>query len=124
MADGTVGAPVFRRTRMILDYARSRVIFEPGPGFADAYDGDLSGMILAAAPGGAVTVDYVIASSPAEQAGIAPGDDVLAVDGRPARADELDQIREAFARVGVQHRLTLRRGDAICTVTLITRRMI
>jgi hypothetical protein len=124
MADGTVGAPVFRRTRMILDYTRSRVIFEPARGFDAPYEPEMSGMMLGAAPGDAVTVDYVVASGPAARAGITPGDILLSVDGRPARADELDRIREAFARAHTQHRLTLRRGTSTRTVTLTTRRMV
>lgn len=35
--DGTIGAPFFNRTTMILDYARERVLFEPGAGFDAPY---------------------------------------------------------------------------------------
>lgn len=35
--DGTIGAPFFNRTTMILDYARERVLFERGAGFDAPY---------------------------------------------------------------------------------------
>lgn len=35
--DGTIGAPFFNRTTMILDYARERVFFERGAGFDAPY---------------------------------------------------------------------------------------
>jgi aspartyl protease/PDZ domain-containing protein len=124
MADGTVGAPVFRRTKMILDYARSRVIFEPGGGFEEPYDTDMSGMMLAAAPGEPVTVQYVAESGPAAAAGIAVGDTLVAVDGRPARAESLDDIRTAFGEAGTRHRLTVRRSNSTREVVLSLRRMI
>ncbi|HEX6746338.1 MAG TPA: aspartyl protease family protein [Longimicrobium sp.] len=124
MSDGTVGAPVFRRTKMILDYARSRVIFEAAPGFDAPYEVEMSGMRLGATPGQPVTVDYVIAASPAERAGVAAGDTLLAVDGRPARSGDLERIREMFRVDGKQVRLSLRRGTAPREVTLTTRRML
>ena len=124
IADGTVGAPVFRRTKMILDYARSRVIFEAAPGFDAPYEVEMSGMRLGATPGQPVTIDYVIAASPAERAGIAAGDTLLAVDGRPARSGDLERIREMFREDGKQVRLSLRRGALPREVTITTRRMI
>ncbi|HSU17451.1 MAG TPA: aspartyl protease family protein [Longimicrobium sp.] len=124
MADGTVGAPVFRRTTMVLDYARSRVIFEAGPAFAEPYDTDMSGMGLAAAPDQPVSVEYVIAAGPAADAGIAPGDVLLAIDGRRADAGSLDEIRAMFNADGAHRRLTLRRGTTIREVVLTLRRII
>ena len=35
--DGTIGAPFFNRTTMILDYARERVLLEPNAGFDAPY---------------------------------------------------------------------------------------
>jgi len=35
--DGTIGAPFFNRTTMTLDYARERIVFEPGDGFDAPY---------------------------------------------------------------------------------------
>jgi hypothetical protein len=126
MVDGTVGAPVFRRTRMVLDYARSRVIFEPSAGFAEPYDTDMSGMALAAAPDQPITVEYVVAAGPAANAGIAPGDVLLAVelDGRRVDAGSLDEIRALFNADGARRRLTLRRGATTREVVLTLRRMI
>lgn len=39
--DGTLGTPLFERTRMIVDYARERIIFEPRAGFDAPYEHEL-----------------------------------------------------------------------------------
>ncbi|HWW61773.1 MAG TPA: retropepsin-like aspartic protease [Thermoanaerobaculia bacterium] len=39
--DGTLGTPLFERTRMIVDYARERIILEPRAGFDAPYEHEL-----------------------------------------------------------------------------------
>lgn len=125
VADGTLGAPVFRRTIMIVDYPHDRVIFEPGPGFDAPYEADMSGLSLVGAAGEAVTVSYVVAGSPAVQAGIAAGDELLAVDGAPARPQEFDALRASFRTApGATRRLTVRRAGETREVTITLRRLV
>lgn len=125
VVDGTLGAPIFRRTTMIVDYPHSRVIFEAGPGFDAPYEADMSGMSLVGAPGGPVTVSYVVAGSPAAQAGIATGDELVAVDGAPARSEDFDSLRASFRTApGATRRLTVRRGGETREVTITLRRLV
>ncbi|HET7230764.1 MAG TPA: aspartyl protease family protein [Longimicrobium sp.] len=125
MVDGTIGAPVFRRTRMFIDYPHSRVIFETGPGFDAPFENDMSGMSVMGAPGEPVTVTYVVAGSPAAQAGIETGDVLVAVDGAPARPEEFDALRATFRSApGATRRLTLRRGAETREVTITLRRLV
>lgn len=125
VVDGTLGAPIFRRTTMIVDYPHDRVIFETGPGFDAPFEADMSGMSLAGGAGGTVTVTYVVAGSPAAQAGVAPGDELVAVDGAAARPDQFDALRGSLRTApGTTRRLTLRRGGDTREATITLRRLV
>ncbi|HET7462754.1 MAG TPA: aspartyl protease family protein [Longimicrobium sp.] len=125
VVDGTLGAPVFRRTTMFVDYPHDRVIFEAGPGFGDPFEADMSGMSLVGGADGRVTVSYVVAGSPAAQAGIATGDELVAVDGAPARPAEFDALRASFrATPGAVRRLVVRRGGETREVSITLRRLV
>ena len=83
---GTMGGAVLSRYRLILDYPRGRIILErgdhaPTPRVRE----DLAGVILTSpGPGFAtIVVAQVIAGTPAAEAGLAPGDEIVAAAGRP-----------------------------------------
>lgn len=122
--DGTLGAPIFRRTRMFVDYTHTRVIFEAGPGFDAPFEVDMSGMAMMGGPGEPVTVTYVVAGSPAAQAGIAAGDVLMAVDGAEARPERFEALRASFRTPGATRRLTVRRGAETREVTITLRRLV
>lgn len=109
--DGTVGAPVFRRTRMIIDYSRERVIFEPRGRFDVPDSVDASGVTLTVAENDAHSfrVAYVIAGSAAADAGVRVGDELMRIDDTPATSLTLGQARELFRAAGSTRRLILRR---------------
>ncbi len=110
--DGTIGEPILRRTRLIVDYARSRVILEPRGRFdvPDTVDG--SGLILASADsaGSAWRVLTVMAGSAGARAGVQAGDEVIGIDGQPAAALPYGRIRELLRADGVTRRVAVRRG--------------
>jgi aspartyl protease/PDZ domain-containing protein len=121
-ADGTVGMPVFKRTRMIIDYARSRVIFEPVARLDVPDTVTTSGLSFVrdgvAAP---LRVAYVIAGSPGDSGGVRAGDEVIQIDD--ARAEAL-MVHEAGALLRASasvHRLRLRRGDRTFDVAITPR---
>jgi hypothetical protein len=123
LADGTIGLAVLSRTTMILDYARSRIILEPGPGFDApfAYP-NVSGLQFQRRDG-ALVVRHVIAGSPADSAGVKAGDELVAIDDAPVGRDTptpVPQLRDA----GATRRLTVRRGGETRTVTIVLRELI
>ena len=122
--DGTIGAPLFERTTMILDYARGRVIFEPGPRFAAPYEYDMSGLQLAAGEGGAALVTFVVAGGPAQDAGVQVGDEIVAVNGRPTGELSLEDIRGALRSAGARPELTIRHDGRERRVRLTLRRLV
>ena len=103
-----------------VDYARKTAFFEPNASFDQPYEFDHAGFVLGA--GGTdfstLTVFMVIAGTPASAAGIQTGDEILTINGRPARAFTLDEAREYFEHaVGLQ-KLTIRRNGSIMSLTV------
>jgi hypothetical protein len=123
LADGTVGMPVIRRTAMILDYTGSRIIFEKNSEFDAPYQfANVSGLQLERV-GRSIRVRNVISGSPAVEAGLRIGDEILKVDNTPVPPSgsvNLPGLREP----NTSHRLTIRRGGETLVVTIALRRLI
>lgn len=118
--DGTIGEPILRRTHLIVDYSRSRVILESRARFdvPDTVDG--SGLTLASADsaGSAWRVNTVLAGSAGARAGIHTGDEVVGIDGQPAAALPFGRIRELLRADGVTRRLAVRRAGTTLAVPI------
>ena len=73
---------------------------------------------------GFVTVIAPLAGTPADSAGIRPGDRIISVDGKKTRGSAMEEVQHAMRGApGTKVKLTLERGGEHPTVTL-TRRMI
>jgi C-terminal processing protease CtpA/Prc len=86
-----------------------------------------AGFTALAAPGlGHVVVDKVVPTSPANRAGLYPGDRLLAVDGRSVQGLGPQQLADLVVKPdGTSREVTLqvRRGESLVDVTLQTQRM-
>jgi predicted aspartyl protease len=107
---GIMGAEVFRRFRVTLDYPRSRMLLVPTPALTEPFRQGRSGLAVIAR--GAEFDDLVVAAvqpgSAGEAAGFRPGDQIVSVDGwTPAN---LDSIRDMLRVPGARITLTVRRG--------------
>lgn len=124
--DGVVGNSVFEGSRLIVDYARRRVIVEPRPGDSSPCDFDMSGLRLAARGPGLkhIVVDYVVPRSPSAEAGIAVGDELLLIDGHGVAEGNLSDARKALRADGVVRLLVLRREADTIRVALKLRRLL
>jgi hypothetical protein len=121
---GNIGAPVLSRFRVIFDYSRKRMILEPGPRFAEPFDFDMSGLSVQV-EGDAFdrfTVSRITPGSPAEAAGFAVGDRIVAVNGEPVAG--IATLRRMMRQPDRQYDVAVRRGEATQTVKLTTRKMI
>lgn len=105
--DGTLGAPVLSRTRLILDYAHHEVIIEPASAMDAPFSIDQSGLSFRAdGPNlDTVVIDEVAAGSPAARAGIAVGDILRSVNGRAISGQSIDWVAEMFTQAGAIHSL-------------------
>ncbi len=123
--NGLLGGKLFDGGRLILDYARRRAIIEPGAPLGRDCKYDESGLILTAhgAEYRQYRGEYVVAQSPAADAGVRLGDWVLSIDGRPARQLSLPDIRDVLAADGAVRQLRLARESDTVLVTLHLHRL-
>jgi hypothetical protein len=123
--DGLFGLDMLQRFRPTFDYARSRLVLEPRANPPAPSEIDLSGLFLVEARSPrAVRVDAVAPGSSARDAGVAVGDEVVRIDGQPASAMTLAQMRDVLrSRPGRHVELELRRNGESLKRTITLRRM-
>jgi hypothetical protein len=92
---GNIGNRILERFRVTFDYERRRVYLEPGRHYADRDHLTRAGVLLTKRED-RVSVESVLANSPAEHAGLRTGDQVLAVDGRDIATWDLPEISALF----------------------------
>jgi hypothetical protein len=124
--DGTIGVPVMRRSRLIIDYPHSRAILEPQKNFSLPDSIDASGLTLrreigADAP---IEVAYVAKGSAGDAAGIQPGDELLSIDGAKVGSPNPQSARDLLRSAGKTRQLVLRRGTDTLRVSLHLRMII
>ena len=124
--DGVIGNAVFEGSRLIVEYARRRVIVEPRAGVEARCDYDMSGLrLMAQGPDlRRIMVDYVVPQSPAAAAGIRVGDELLAVDGHAVADAALTEVRATLRVNGALRRLVLKRDADTLRVMLRLRRLL
>ena len=121
--DGVLGNRVLSRTGVVIDYARKRLIFAARVTPPDACSYDMSGLFLTASGDSltGVRVAYVTPESPASDAQVQTGDEILAIDGRRVDDIGLENVREALTVEGARPNLVLMRGVDTVRVSLILR---
>ncbi|HSP16849.1 MAG TPA: PDZ domain-containing protein [Thermoanaerobaculia bacterium] len=124
-AEGNIGAAILEKFKVILDYARNRIILEPNARFAEPIEYNRSGLSLTTEGDDFKTIKIaaVAGNAPASEAGLQAGDVVSEINGRPATQFTLTQIRSVF-KDAKECDLTIRRGDQRLTVKLRLRRII
>src|SRR5207302_2028616 len=104
MFAGTVGQTTLSRfNTVILDYARDRMILEPGPELSAPFKERRSfGLtLLSDEPDFKVfRVTAVGTNSPADRAGFQKGDVIAAVDSKPAAQLTMASLHELFSQDG------------------------
>jgi hypothetical protein len=120
--DGVLGNTLLRRFRVILDYARSRMILEPSELFDVPTDYDWTGMWIVV-EGKTYKLAQVFNGSQAAQAGLQAGDIIVAVDERPVAQMSLNELRKIFKQDGGEHALSIKRGAEVMQKKLQTLRI-
>ena len=124
---GLLGAKVLKRFRVIFDYTNTRLILEPNTAFETPFTFNTTGLVPAPwTPGAAfIEVADVIASSPAQRAGIEIGDRVTAINGKPLSGISVDGIDELLEQApGSKMTLTIRRETEEFERKLVLRELI
>ena len=110
---------------MFLDYQNKRMIFEPNATMHDAFEADMSGMLLRLDDSlTTIAVETVAAGSPAAEAGIIPGDEIVSADGALGSQKLLGELRERLRKPGERVLFVVRRGGEEKRIEIVTRRMV
>jgi len=123
--DGVAGSTLFHDGRLIIDYYRHRVIVDPRADVGRDCKYDESGLILVARGTDYrdFRVEFVVPHSPAADAGVQEGDELLAIDGHATAGLTLPDIRRLFTVDGAVRQLRLSRGGDTVAVTFTLRRL-
>jgi predicted aspartyl protease len=122
---GNIGGEILRRFTVYLDYSNKRIILEPHARTDEPFEADMSGIGLIMDDSLTMAwIDRVAPGSAAADAGLVAGDTLVRVDGRPATAAAIRELRKRFRRDGERIVLVVRRRGNEKTVTLVLRRLV
>jgi Aspartyl protease/PDZ domain len=124
--DGPLGNVILRRFKVTLDYSREQMWLEPNAHFSDSFESDMSGMEFESAGKDCrvFKVTDVAERSPAAEAGIHSRDEIVAIDGKPAKQFNSSQILKLLMQNGAEHTLILRRVNQQLSVRIKLRSLI
>ena len=111
--NGILGNKILNRFTIVIDYVRNTLYLTPNKGFNRKFRYDRSGLLLAASGYNLnqFTVLGLIEDSPAERAGILPGDIIKSMNSVPASFLTLEGILNKLqGKVGKRIKLKLKRG--------------
>jgi predicted aspartyl protease len=121
---GIIGTEVLRRFTVIFNYAQHQLILEPNEAFEEPFTFDMSGLLLKPEED-RFKIHKVLEGSPAEEAGLQVGDELVMVDDQPSSRYSLEELDRMFEQeVGRIYRLRIRRGDREWEVELKLRPLI
>lgn len=123
---GILGGEVLRRFKIFFDYSRKRMILEPTAAFREPFEFTMSG--IAFRPRNAriepLKIAQVFEASPAMDAGLRPGDEIVALNGRQVGDFDDDAVRTLFRQNGKTVSVLVRRGSEQWAKRLKLRRII
>ena len=108
---GNLGAELWRRFTVIIDYPTKTIYLQPNAAYTDAFVGPRSGL-TPRIENGLIIVREVIGNSPAAEAGVLVGDAVLAVNGVMLAATTFPALSAALRQpAGTKVTLRLRAAN-------------
>jgi hypothetical protein len=122
--NGNLGNGVLSRFNVTFDYPHRKMYLVRDQRFADAFEWDMSGLVLEPGSGDSVSVAQVVAGSPAASAGIVAGDRLLAINGTPLTNRTMPDTRNVLRTDGAEVELQFVHDGAARTEKIKLRRMI
>lgn len=120
--DVLIGGEMLRRFTVTFDYAHKRVFFKPNAILKEAFIGDRVGFAVVLGASGGYEVKLLVPSSPATEAGMVVGDQVLAVNDKTFAS--LDDLRRALRVVKGDVKLKIKRGTGEREIVLKSRELV
>jgi hypothetical protein len=122
---GAVGGRILRRFKLTIDYAHERIFLDPNANLQEPFETDMSGLGLQVrGPDlSIIRVAEVRENSPAAEAGLRKGDELISIDGDPAASLGKPEIYRRFEREA-DFSLDVRRDDKPMKIVIHTRRLI
>lgn len=122
--DGPLGNEILRRFRIVLDYSRRRMMLEPNQHLGDPIETGMSGIDFGSEDCRPFKVKKVLENSPAAEAGIQTGDEIVALDGRPFKEIPSFEMEKLLSKNGAEYSLTLSRAGKELVVRIKLRRLL
>lgn len=122
---GNLGNRLLERFKVTLDYDRRKIWLEPGTKYGEREGFSRFGAQLAK-HGDTMVVGQLLAKSPAAEAGLREGDEVVSIDGRAVGSLDPDRLEERFeqGKVGEKVAIVVRREGKQKKVTVKLRELI
>lgn len=122
--NGLIGNSLLNRFLVVIDYQSATIWLKPGPLYREAFIFDRSGMsCIASGPNlKRFIIQTVIPGTPADEAGIKVGDEIVRIGIFPASGYSLSQIHKVFQKKpGKKIKITVQRGTERITASLTLR---
>ncbi len=126
-SDGNLGAEVLRRFVVTFDYPGRRLLLEPTPAVTEAFAFSTAGFAVRSTftEEGAARIEDLYADSPATEAGLRRGDEVIRIDGQRPSDLGVDAFRALLqGPPGTVLQLEVQRGTSVRSVELTLRRLL
>jgi predicted aspartyl protease len=124
---GSIGGNIFARSRVIFDYFSQKLYIAKGNEYKRKFEYNMSGIEFKAEGNDLRTfvVKSVLEDSPADDAGILPGDTIISVNGTPSKYFNLSQLSALMrSKEGRRIRFRMRREEEMVNLNFRLRRII
>ena len=119
-----IGLGLLSRFNLTFDCNRQRLYVEPNKTFGNPYEHNMSGLSTRRGQGDYREVTAILPGSPAEEAGLKVGDQITAINGRPATDYDYFELEPLLEREGTTLIVTVARGDASVELPIRLRRLL
>lgn len=124
--DGILGAEFLKRFKLYLDYSHQRIFLEPNGTFDEPFEFDTSGLVVIANGPElrSFRVHRILEGSPAEEAGIRAGDEIVRVDDQPVSKITLETLRSRLVAPGEHRDIEVQRSGKKLRARVTMRRLV
>ena len=123
-SDANLGMGLLKKFHLIFDYSRKELILEPNENFSSPFEYNMSGIFFFRNPEKKIIVFRILKGSPAQKAGILPGDIIISINGKRTETFTEDQIYDSWKINGSKVGMKIKRGNKIKKILFTTKRLL